>query len=122
MSSSFMGLEMGKRSLMYHQTGLRVIGHNLSNADVEGYSRQRIKAGTLRPLYEPSLNRAERPGQLGQGVELVAIRRDRDIYLEARIGTELSRHAYWHASQDLIKQVENHPPSPGRCEPKGAIR
>ena len=102
-----MGLEMGKRSLMYHQTGLRVIGHNLSNADVEGYSRQRIKAGTLPPLYNASLTRAERPGQLGQGVELTAIKRDRDIYLESQINTELSRKEYWSSKHFLINQVED---------------
>ena len=102
-----MGLEMGKRSLMYHQTGLRVIGHNLSNADVDGYSRQRVKAGTLQPLYNPSLNRAERPGQLGQGVELTAIKRDRDIYLESQITTQLSKKEYWSSKHFLINQVED---------------
>lgn len=107
MSSSFMGLEMGKRSLMYHQTGLRVIGQNLSNADVEGYSRQRVKATSMPPLYEPSLGRAERPGQLGQGVELKAIQRDRDIYVEARISTELSKKEYWQTRHFLINQIEN---------------
>ena len=107
MGSTFSGIELGKRSLLYHQTGLDVIGHNLSNHNVDGYSRQRIKPTTVEPLYEPSLNRAERAGQIGQGVETAAIRRDRDLYIDTRILTEMSKREHWSNRSDLLIQVEN---------------
>ncbi len=51
MQSSFAGIEIGKRSLITHTQGLNTIGHNMSNADVEGYSRQRIEMSASDPLY-----------------------------------------------------------------------
>ena len=107
MSSTFLGLEIGKRSLQYHKTGLNVIGHNLSHADVEGYSRQRIKAQAVEPLYRPDLTRVERPGQIGEGVEIAEVRRDRDMLLETRISTEISKKEYWTSRSTLIEQVES---------------
>jgi flagellar hook-associated protein 1 FlgK len=38
--SIFMGLEIGKRSIMTHQTALSVTGHNIANANTVGYTRQ----------------------------------------------------------------------------------
>ena len=49
MPSTFMGIEIGKRSLIGHTLGLNTIGHNLSNASVEGYSRQRVEMKAMRP-------------------------------------------------------------------------
>ena len=43
MPSTFAGIEIGKRSLIAHNQGLFTIGHNISNAAKEGYSRQRIE-------------------------------------------------------------------------------
>ena len=53
------------------------------------------------------MHRAERAGQIGQGVEVQAIRRDRDIYLDGRISTESSQLSYWNNRENLIHQIEN---------------
>jgi flagellar hook-associated protein 1 FlgK len=34
------GLEIGKRSIMTHQSSLNITGHNIANANTEGYTRQ----------------------------------------------------------------------------------
>lgn len=107
MSSTFLGIEIGKRTLDLHQKGMTVIGHNLNNADSDIYSRQRIKTVTMPPLMDPSLNREERPGQIGQGAEIAAVQRDRDIYLDDRINEEISKKEYWKASKELLTQVEH---------------
>jgi len=73
MQSSFAGIEIGKRSLIAHTQGLHTVGHNLSNIDTEGYSRQRVEMNATDPLYLPQLNREETPGQIGQGVDIVRI-------------------------------------------------
>ena len=42
MCSTFMGLETSKRGLFTQQSALYTTGHNISNANTLGYSRQRV--------------------------------------------------------------------------------
>ena len=42
MGSTFMGLETSKRGLTTQQSALYTTGHNISNANTLGYSRQRV--------------------------------------------------------------------------------
>jgi flagellar hook-associated protein 1 FlgK len=110
--STFAGIEIGKRSLIGHSLGLNTIGHNLSNASVEGYSRQRIKMKATDPIYMPGLNRELYPGQLGQGMEVSRIERVRDMLLEGRIINETAGEGYWGAKDKyilLLEQIYNEP-------------
>ncbi len=112
MQSTFSGIEIGKRSLLAHNRGLSTIGHNLSNASTEGYSRQRVDLETFHPLARAQLNRPHRPGQLGQGVEVARIERVRDMLLEGRIVSQSSREAYWGERERftlMVDQVYNEP-------------
>lgn len=54
--SNFMSMEIGKRSIMTHQTALSVTGHNIANANTVGYTRQSPSLVTTRPYYTPNLN------------------------------------------------------------------
>ena len=72
MPSTFTGIEIGKRSLFAHQQGLHTVGHNLSNADKDGYSRQRVEMNPADPIFMPAMNREERAGQLGQASDQLA--------------------------------------------------
>ena len=49
MPSTFTGIEIGKKSLAAHNQGLYTVGHNMSNATKEGYSRQRIEMNPSPP-------------------------------------------------------------------------
>lgn len=112
MGSTFMGIEMGKRGLDAHTRGLTTVGHNLSNASTEGYSRQRVRMETMDPLYMPQLNREERSGQLGQGTNVQTIERIRDQLLEGRIVAQGHKEAYWESRDKYIlmmEQVYNEP-------------
>jgi len=112
MPSTFMGIEIGKRSLIGHTLGLNTIGHNLSNASVEGYSRQRVEMKASDPIYMPGLNRELYPGQLGQGMEVSRIERVRDMLLEGRIINETAGEGYWGARDKyvlLLEQIYNEP-------------
>ena len=42
MRSTFMGLEASKRALFTQQSALYTTGHNVANANTEGYTRQRV--------------------------------------------------------------------------------
>ncbi|MBN1835094.1 MAG: flagellar hook-associated protein FlgK [Spirochaetales bacterium] len=112
MPSTFMGIEIGKRSLIGHNLGLNTIGHNLSNASVEGYSRQRVEMKAFPPIYMPGLNRELYPGQIGQGMEATRIERIKDMLLEGRIVSETGGEGYWAARDKyllLLEQIYNEP-------------
>jgi len=106
MSSTFAGIEIGKRALLTHQTALYVTGHNISNAETEGYSRQKVTLDVFDPLYIPGLTRALTPGQIGQGVQVEKILRARDMLLEDRILSEKNGLSYWKSMSDWVRQVE----------------
>lgn len=107
MHSTFMGLEIGKRGLMSHQKALHVTGHNISNAENKEYTRQRVVITAAEPIYNPSLSRAETPGQIGQGSQISHIERVRDNFIDDRIVTEKNVLGFWNTKNDFIYQVEN---------------
>ncbi len=112
MASSFAGIEMGKRSLMAHTTAINTAGHNVSNADTEGYSRQRVQMRAFDPLYRPDLSRAETPGQVGQGMTVQDVTRVRDELLDARITAQAHQESYWSTREKyyvMLEQIYNEP-------------
>lgn len=106
MGSTFAGIELGKRTLNANTTALTTVGHNLSNASTEGYSRQRVKLGTVNPLTDPSYMRAERPGQIGQGVEVSSIERIKDNLLESRIISSSDEVGFWKTKDTYLYMTE----------------
>ena len=106
MQSTFSGIELGKRGLMAHTQGLQTVGHNLSNASTEGYSRQRVELKPTDPLYVPGLSREETPGQIGQGTDIAGIGRIRDEILEGRIVAQANGQGFWAARDKYIMMLE----------------
>ena len=106
-TSSFFGIELGKRSLQNFKTALEVTGHNINNVATKGYSRQRVVMRSFdKPLEAPSLNRAERAGQIGQGAEITTVERIRDQFIDSKIMMELGTDGYWKTKSDYLKQLE----------------
>ncbi len=106
MPSTFHGIELGKRSLITHTQALNVTGHNLSNLNTEGYSRQVMHIQTFEPIFMPDLTREERPGQLGQGMITSSIVRVRDALIDNRIIFENSNLGYLDLRNKYIHQME----------------
>jgi flagellar hook-associated protein 1 FlgK len=106
MQSTFLGIEIGKRGLNAHNQALNTVGHNLTNASTEGYSRQRVDLGATDPLYAPDLTREETPGQIGQGVSIERIERIKDDLLEGRIDAESGLEGYWGTRDKYLLQLE----------------
>ncbi|MDR2477609.1 MAG: flagellar hook-associated protein FlgK [Treponema sp.] len=114
MTSTFMGIEIGKRGVQAHQQALYTTGHNLDNASTEGYSRQRVEMSAFEPIYLPGLNREETPGQIGQGVVIERIERLRDQLLDKRIVAQASNEGYWGARDPYIRMMDNLYLEPGQ--------
>ena len=112
MGSTFSGIELGKRSIMAHTDAISTAGHNISNANTEGYSRQRVQLKEFDPLYRPDLERPERAGMIGQGIDVQSITRIRDEMLDQRITAQQNKESYWDTRSKyytMIEQIYNEP-------------
>ena len=114
MLSTFHGIEVGKKGLMANNMGLQTTGHNLSNVETEGYSRQKVNLSATTPLYEPSANRVETAGQIGTGVEVEDIQRVRDQAIDDRINYEKGGQGFWDMKQQFLHQIEMIHNEPGK--------
>ena len=79
-TSTFAGLEIGRRMLNTFRQVQEITGHNIANASNPDYSRQRADLKATRP-YNPGYHE---PGLLGTGVEIKKIERLRDVFLDLR--------------------------------------
>jgi flagellin-like hook-associated protein FlgL len=83
MTSSFFGLQTSLRGLLAQQQAIDVTGHNIANANTAGYSRQEAVLEPTRPYVIPANSASTGAGaQLGSGVDVAAIRRIRDQFLD----------------------------------------
>jgi len=78
-----LGLSIGLRALMTSQAGLDTTGHNISNANTEGYSRQSLRTSTAQNLTLRGLI-------MGTGIQADVVQRTVDTLLNARITRQVS--------------------------------
>ena len=72
--SAFSLLSIGSRAMTANYVALQTTGNNIANANVEGYSRQRVELATA-----PSQSTGQ--GRLGLGVDVKSISRSHDQFL-----------------------------------------
>ena len=80
--STFSGLSVGLSSLFAQRRGLELTGHNIANANTEGYSRQRVRLAADGGPMVPALH--SRYDGTGGGVSVLGTDRLRDAFLEGR--------------------------------------
>ncbi|OZU88800.1 flagellar hook-associated protein FlgK [Virgibacillus indicus] len=105
--STFHGLEMAKQALFAQQSALYTTGHNISNANTDGYSRQRVNFETMNPYPAGSRNRPQIPGQMGTGVQAGSVQRIRNEFLDIQFRGENSKSGYWETKADALSRLEN---------------
>ncbi|MEA1892818.1 MAG: flagellar hook-associated protein FlgK [Campylobacterota bacterium] len=74
MASLFNTLNIGYSGLNVAQSGIHTTGHNISNAESEGYSRQRVVTAASTPTVMG-------PGNIGNGAEILDIKRVFDNFV-----------------------------------------
>lgn len=107
MGSSFMGLETSKRGLFTQQSALYTTGHNISNANTLGYSRQRVNMEATAGFPGVGLNAGTMPGFLGTGVQAGSIQRIRDGFVDQQYRQESTKLGYWDTTSKAISQMED---------------
>jgi len=114
--SLFNALEIGKRSLLAHQTAMDVTGHNIANANTEGYSRQLAILGTTAPTVVPVGNSQQPLLPLGTGSCVDTIERIKDEYITARLRKAESTFGQYNmitSELDSLEVVFNEPSDNG---------
>lgn len=106
MTSTFMGLELGKRGLFAQQAALYTTGNNISNANTPGYTRQSAEMQETKAIPMPGMNNDTSAGQLGTGVEVDKIARLRDDFLDTQYRGENKNLGYWQAKADTYTKIE----------------
>lgn len=106
MYSTFGGIETARRALFAQQRVLDVTGHNIANADTPGYSRQRVALTTTSPIPAIGFQRGPGAGQIGTGVQVAAIQRQSDAFIEAEIQREIGDFGYWNQRSEILHQLE----------------
>lgn len=105
MSSTFRGLGIGISAIFANQRALDVTGHNISNVNTPGYTRQMISNSSA---FYQKLGQSGNGNslQLGYGVDVQEITQYRDEYLDRKIKRENTNLGYWDARQSGISELE----------------
>ena len=107
MGSTFMGLETARRGLTTQQSALYTTGHNISNANTIGYSRQRVNMEATLGYPGTGLNAPKIPGHLGTGVQAQSVQRIRDQFVDRQYRQETSKLGYWETRSNAVSQMED---------------
>lgn len=101
-----MGIEVARRALQAQQRSLEVAGHNIANANTPGYSRQRAILEPTRPLGGMGWGVDAGAGQLGTGVRVAEIARQRDAFIDAQLRNALQSQGEWELRHDVLSRLE----------------
>lgn len=101
MPGLFSILNMGSQSLQAHQLGIEVAGHNLANVNNPAYSRQRVALQTTTP-QQTSV------GQLGTGVQAIAIEQVRETIYDRQYELETSITSYLQSQQKSLGMLQSY--------------
>jgi flagellar hook-associated protein 1 FlgK len=101
MSSTFFGLNIARSGLFASQRALHVTGHNISNVNTPGFSRQRLNVTQSNPMALPGGQ-----GMIGSGVDTHSITQLRDEFLDFKIRQEMTTGGEWDVRAEMLQQVE----------------
>jgi flagellar hook-associated protein 1 FlgK len=111
------GLQTALSGLLAAQQAVDVAGHNIANANTEGYSRERVVMHTKPVIEVPALSANTGEGaQLGTGVSVETYLRIRNGYLDSQYRTQNSAMSGAETQAEELQQAQsafNEPSSSG---------
>lgn len=106
MRSTFYGLEIAKTGLFVSQNQLDITGHNISNVDTKGYTRQRLDTSALPPAGGKGLIGTDIKGTSGRGVETLYVEQVRNSFLDYQYRKENTATSKWQTKEQYFEYVE----------------
>ncbi len=92
-------LSIGTRAMFANYAALQTIGHNIANANTEGYSRQQVELATAQGQFTGA-------GFFGKGVDVVAVTRAHNAFLTREAATAASQAAADAARLEQLQRLE----------------
>ncbi len=93
-------LNIGKSGLFASKKSLETTGHNLANANTEGYSRQRVSQTNNPPVVKMGMSH-------GTGVRITGVNRLHDPFIEKKLNSTISDTKYYQSRFTQLDQVQD---------------
>lgn len=103
MASIFNTLHIGYSGLNAAQVGIDTTGHNISNAETEGYTRQRVVTAAAYPVNID-------PGMRGNGTQITEIARVFDKFVFDRYTTTAQNKEYSDTMKNTLQELSTYFP------------
>jgi flagellar hook-associated protein 1 FlgK len=91
---------LGTKAMAASYSALATTGHNISNANVKGYSRQQVELATAEGQFSGA-------GFYGKGVDVSTVTRAHDAFLSREAATAASLAAMDASRLDMLRQLES---------------
>tara|TARA_R110000823_G_scaffold47903_12_gene121862 strand:+ start:12819 stop:14735 length:1917 start_codon:yes stop_codon:yes gene_type:complete len=92
-------LNLGSSALLSLQRAIATTGHNISNVNTEGYSRQRVNFATQPPQFSGG-------SYVGNGVAVDSVERFYDQYLTSEVRERTSSQSRFQTFYDLSSRLD----------------
>lgn len=101
--STFAGLNTMYRGVTTNRLSLETTGHNMTNSNVDGYSRQSVNQAAVMPdtIYANGIRQF-----VGSGVDSLSITRARDVYADKQYWREYADQEYAKTRQTNYQKLE----------------
>ena len=101
--STFAGLNTMYRGVTTNRLSLETTGHNMTNSNVDGYSRQSVNQAAVMPdtIYAYGTRQF-----IGSGVDSLSITRARDVYADKQYWREYADQEYAKTRQTNYQKLE----------------
>ena len=99
MASTFFGLTISYSGLQAASTSLNVTGHNVSNINTKGYSKQQASTEAAQSLRTFSTY-----GMLGAGVKVTGVSQLRDSYYDEKYRNNQANYGEYEAKENYMDQ------------------
>ena len=103
MASIFNALHVGYSGLNAAQVGINTTSHNISNAESDGYTRQRVVTTAATPI-------SSNPGAVGNGAEIQTVKRVFDNFVFDRYTDIYGKKEYSDFEKQTLEQLSTYFP------------
>lgn len=103
MPSTFFGLTIAYSGLQAANTSLNVAGHNISNINTDGYTRQQADKSAA-----DAIRTYNRTGTLGSGVTVTQIRQLRDSYYDVKYRNNQAYYGQYSSKNNYMTQIQDY--------------
>ncbi|HIZ53462.1 MAG TPA: flagellar hook-associated protein FlgK [Candidatus Enterococcus avicola] len=108
MTGLFGTLGTATRGMNANQNALQTSGHNISNMNTDGYSRQRVRMQTEQPYLMAGV------GALGTGVRTAGVDRITDSFIRTQTQTAYSKFRFFEQKSHALGQLEQYMNEPSK--------